>query len=76
MGDVRDAVDRWNGAGKEFALATVVGVRRSAPRPPSAKMAVSADGEIVGAVSGGYVGAMGSRRLQDATGGRIHAVGA
>ena len=41
--------------GRPAALATVVGVRRSAPRPPGAKMAVGSDGAVVGAVSGGCV---------------------
>ncbi len=38
-----------------MALATVVDARRSAPRPPGAKMAVSEDGQIAGGVSGGCV---------------------
>lgn len=42
-------------AGTPFALATVVGVRGSAPRGPGAAMAVAADGRVVGSVSGGCV---------------------
>ncbi len=33
----------------------MVGVKRSAPRPPGAKMAVNERGEVSGAVSGGCV---------------------
>ena len=38
-----------------MAIATITGTRRSAPRPPGAKMAVNEPGEISGAVSGGCV---------------------
>jgi xanthine dehydrogenase accessory factor len=55
MRDVLKEVDAWTGRGEQVALATVVGVKRSAPRPPGAKMAISSSGEIVGAVSGGCV---------------------
>lgn len=55
MRDVADVVQAWTAAGSSVALGTVVGVRRSAPRPPGAKMAVSSTGEIHGAVSGGCV---------------------
>jgi xanthine dehydrogenase accessory factor len=53
--DVLDPVRRWTAAGKAVALGTVVAVKRSAPRPPGAKMAVASDGELHGAVSGGCV---------------------
>jgi xanthine dehydrogenase accessory factor len=55
MKDVLSEVDAWTARGDRVALATVVGVKRSAPRPPGAKMAVNDRGEIVGAVSGGCV---------------------
>lgn len=55
MRDVVEQVDRWVTSGDRVALATVVGVRRSAPRPPGAKMAINDRGEVVGAVSGGCV---------------------
>ena len=45
----------WYTAGETFALATVVGTFRSAPRQPGAAMAVSAAGDVVGSVSGGCV---------------------
>ena len=55
MKDVLEEVDAWTARGDAIALATVIGVKRSAPRPPGAKMAINANGEIAGAVSGGCV---------------------
>ncbi len=55
MKDVIEEVDAWTARGDAVALATVVGVKRSAPRPPGSKMAVNEHGEIAGAVSGGCV---------------------
>ncbi len=55
MHDVLDDIERWADAGERFALATVVGTWRSAPRQPGAAMAVAGDGEPVGSVSGGCV---------------------
>ena len=55
MREVLREVQEWLARGDEIALATVVGVRRSAPRPPGAKLAVNHRGEIAGSVSGGCV---------------------
>ena len=55
MKDVIDDVRQWMDAGSRVAIATVVGVKRSAPRAPGAKMAVNDAGEVSGAVSGGCV---------------------
>ncbi|MDQ3678841.1 MAG: XdhC family protein [Actinomycetota bacterium] len=55
MRDVIDDVDRWVQRGDRVALATVVEVRRSAPRPPGSKMAINDKGEVSGMVSGGCV---------------------
>ncbi len=55
MKDVVDDVRNWTARGDRVAIATVVGVKRSAPRPPGAKMAVNEHGEVSGAVSGGCV---------------------
>jgi xanthine dehydrogenase accessory factor len=55
MNDVIEDVETWVERGHGVALATVVGVKRSAPRPPGSKMAVNDRGEVSGAVSGGCV---------------------
>ena len=55
MRDVLEDVEAWLARGDRVAIATVVDVRRSAPRPPGSKMAVSSSGEVSGAVSGGCV---------------------
>ena len=55
MRDVLREVDAWVERGDRIALATVIDVKRSAPRPPGAKMAVNDRGEVSGAVSGGCV---------------------
>jgi xanthine dehydrogenase accessory factor len=53
--DILDPMSKWWDAGETFGLATVVRTFSSAPREPGAAMAVSADGEVVGSVSGGCV---------------------
>ncbi|MDX6722857.1 MAG: xanthine dehydrogenase accessory factor [Solirubrobacteraceae bacterium] len=55
MRDVLPDVDAWTARGDAVALATVVGVKRSAPRPPGSKMAINDRGEVSGAISGGCV---------------------
>ena len=55
MKDVLEDVDGWVARGDGVAIATVVAVQRSAPRPPGAKMAVNSRGEVSGMVSGGCV---------------------
>jgi xanthine dehydrogenase accessory factor len=55
MRDLVPQLTSWYDAGDRFALATVVGVRGSAPRQPGASMAVHPGGEVVGSVSGGCV---------------------
>ncbi|MFD8751867.1 XdhC family protein [Kitasatospora sp. NPDC059577] len=55
MQDIAEQLQAWHAAGRAFAVATVVGVSGSAPRDPGAALAVDADGEAVGSVSGGCV---------------------
>jgi xanthine dehydrogenase accessory factor len=55
MKEILDDVRSWSERGDRVAIATVVNVKRSAPRPPGAKMAVNERGEVSGAVSGGCV---------------------
>ena len=55
MKEVLRELSEWSARGDDIALATVVAARRSAPRPPGAKLAVSESGEIAGGVSGGCV---------------------
>jgi xanthine dehydrogenase accessory factor len=53
--DIVKDLQGWRARGDRVAIATVVDVKRSAPRPPGAKMAVNDRGEVSGAVSGGCV---------------------
>lgn len=55
MRDVLEEVQAWRSSGRRVALATVVGVRDSAPRQPGATMAVNDCSEVAGSVSGGCV---------------------
>ncbi len=55
MKDVIEQVDAWVERGDHVAIATVVAIRRSAPRPPGSKMAINDRGEVFGAISGGCV---------------------
>jgi xanthine dehydrogenase accessory factor len=55
MKDVLGAITRWRDHGDRIAIATVIDVKRSAPRAPGSKMAVNEHGEITGGVSGGCV---------------------
>ncbi len=55
MIEILETLERWRKEGQRVALATVVGVERSAPRSPGAVMAVSERGDVAGSVSGGCV---------------------
>jgi xanthine dehydrogenase accessory factor len=55
MRELLDKIEAWRNDGQQIALATVVKVYGSAPRPLGAKMAISSSGEMAGSVSGGCV---------------------
>jgi xanthine dehydrogenase accessory factor len=53
--EVLPDLERLHTHGDRIVVATVVSVKRSAPRPPGAKMVVGEHGDIAGSVSGGCV---------------------
>ena len=55
MKEILGEIERWRSEGERVALATVVGSRRSAPRPVGSSLAVTASGKLCGSVSGGCV---------------------
>jgi len=55
MLNIADTLHRWCRGARPFALATVVDVRGSAPLPAGTSVAVDADGNAVGSISGGCV---------------------
>jgi xanthine dehydrogenase accessory factor len=55
MIDQLPQIEAWYSAGEEIAVATVIRVIGSAPRPVGARMIVSSGGRMAGSVSGGCV---------------------
>jgi len=53
--DLLPVLERWHTAGRRAAIATLVDVRGSSPRPRGSEMAINDLGEIAGYVSGGCV---------------------
>lgn len=55
MAELEQTLLKWLQTGRRFAVAIVVETWSSAPRPAGAMMAVAADGQAVGSLSGGCV---------------------
>ncbi|MDB5968228.1 MAG: Xanthine dehydrogenase accessory factor [Hydrocarboniphaga sp.] len=53
--DLLPTLERWSASGRRYALATLIEVVGSSPRPVGSEMAVADDGEMAGYVSGGCV---------------------
>lgn len=67
--EIEGALEAWAERGEAAAVATLVAVRRSAPRDPGARFAVSERGEIAGSVSSGCVEGDLHERLRGLLGG-------
>ena len=55
MQEILSEIERWQEAGEQVVVATVVANRRSAPRPVGSSLAISESGKLCGSVSGGCV---------------------
>ncbi|PPU84091.1 xanthine dehydrogenase [Xanthomonas populi] len=53
--DLLPSLTAWHRAGQGVAIATLIDVQGSSPRPLGSDMAISADGRVAGYVSGGCV---------------------
>jgi xanthine/CO dehydrogenase XdhC/CoxF family maturation factor len=69
--DILGQAAQWRQAGRGVALATVVTTWGSSPRPVGSQLAVDADGNFIGSVSGGCIeGAVIKEGLDAITSGR------
>jgi xanthine/CO dehydrogenase XdhC/CoxF family maturation factor len=55
MKEILSDIESWLDEGEKVVVATVVGTRRSAPRPLGSSLAISESGRMCGSVSGGCV---------------------
>lgn len=55
MKEILSDIESWVANGEKVVVATVVGSRRSAPRPLGSSLAISESGKMCGSVSGGCV---------------------
>ncbi|QIS11701.1 XdhC family protein [Nocardia arthritidis] len=55
MRDLAAELGKWHAARKNYAVASVIGITGSAPRPLGAAMAVDDEGTVIGSISGGCV---------------------
>jgi xanthine/CO dehydrogenase XdhC/CoxF family maturation factor len=53
--EILNDIECWLEDGEKVVVATVVGSRRSAPRPLGSSLAISESGKMCGSVSGGCV---------------------
>jgi xanthine dehydrogenase accessory factor len=53
--EILSDIESWLANGEKVVIATVVGTRRSAPRPLGSSLAISESGKMCGSVSGGCV---------------------
>ena len=64
--DILGQAAQWREAGRDVAIATVVSTWGSSPRPTGSQLAVDAEGNFIGSVSGGCIEAAVIQEAQDA----------